>query len=408
VQPGVRKDSLIKAAALLVAAVAGGAVAVAGAALVGVGEGTTTVREVIRDFGPRVNEVSSDTRSGKAMTVNQIYRIAAPGVVQVTSTTKVQIPADPFFGNPFGLPSTETQRALGSGFVIDKAGYIVTNYHVIRGAQSVQVSFSNNGSMKAEIVGSDPSTDVALLKVKASSRALKPLDLGNSDAVGVGDQVVAIGNPFGLERSISAGIVSALQRSLPSPAGMTIDHVIQTDAALNHGNSGGPLLNAQGEVIGVNSAIETGDSGSQGNVGIGFAIPINTVRDVVAQLKAHGHVDHPFLGVDTRPIEPSIAKLFRLPVDHGLLVERVFNDTGAARAGLRGGTTQVVVAGESYLLGGDEIVKAGGMEVASTERLRDIVSQKRPGDTLKLEYYRGAERRTADVKLGRQPPTPLE
>ena len=227
------------ASALLVAAVAGGGVALAGAKIFGVGEGTTTVREVVRDFAtPNQSNVGSRSQAGNALTLSDIYKQDAPGVVQVTSTTKVQIPQTDFFGNPFGS-GTQVQRSLGSGFVIDKAGYIVTNYHVVGSAQSVQVSFSNNDSMKAKIVGKDPSTDTALLKVSASSRALKPLQLGNSDSVQVGDQVAAIGNPFGYDRSITEGIVSALQRSLTSPGGTMIDKVIQTDAALNHGNSGG-------------------------------------------------------------------------------------------------------------------------------------------------------------------------
>lgn len=396
------------ATALLVAAVAGGGVAVALASLVGVGEQTTTVREVVPDFQPRSGDVASSDRSGGALSLRDIYKRDAPGVVQVTSTTKVRLSQSDWFGNSFGLPGNDVQRSLGSGFVIDKAGYIVTNYHVVGAAQSVQVSFSNSDSMKAQVVGKDPSTDIALLKVEASSRALKPLELGNSDTVQVGDQVAAIGNPFGYDRSISAGIVSALQRSLTSPDGSPIDRVIQTDARLNHGNSGGPLLNAQGQVVGVSSAIATGDTGSQGNVGIGFAIPINTVRDVVAQLKAHGRVDHPLLGVLGRSITDEIAKQFQLPVQRGVLVERVISGSGAEQAGLRGGTTQVVVAGESYQLGGDLIVKAGGQDVASTERLREIVSSLKPGDTLSVEYFRGNERRSADVKLGRQSPSPQE
>jgi S1-C subfamily serine protease len=397
------------AAALLVAAVAGGIVAVAGASLAGIGEGTTTVRELIREQSfPGESSVSSKTLNGTSLTLRDIYKRDAPGVVQVTSTTKVRLPQNDFFANPFGLPGTEVQRALGSGFVIDKAGYIVTNYHVVGEAQSVQVSFSNSDAMKAQIVGKDPYTDIALLKVGASSRALKPLDLGNSDTVQVGDQVAAIGNPFGYDRSITLGIVSALQRSLTAPNGSPIDHVIQTDAALNHGNSGGPLLNTRGQVIGVSSAISTGDTGSQGNVGIGFAIPINTVRDVIAELKQHGRVDHPYLGVIGHPISANIAKLFNLPADHGLLVERVIPGSGAEKAGLRGGTNPELVEGESYQLGGDLIVKAGGIELASTERLREIVAERKPGDTLEIEYYRGREPRTADVKLGRQPPTPQE
>ena len=403
----VRKDTVPKAAGLFVAALAGGAVAVIGAGLVGVGEKTTTVREVLVD---RSSEGSvSQLEAGPRLTLRDIYRERAPGVVQVTSTTKVRLPRSQWFGNPFGLPPTEVQRSLGSGFVIDKAGLVVTNYHVVRTAKSVYVSFSNSDSMRAEIVGRDAATDVALLKVVASSRALTPLRFGDSDEVQVGDQVAAIGNPLGYERSITLGIVSALHRSLTSPEGAPIDRVIQTDAVLNRGNSGGPLLNAQGEVIGLSSAIATGDTAS-GNTGIGFAIPINTVRDVVAQLKARGHVEHPFFGAVTRPIGSRIARIFNLPAERGLLVESVDPASGAAQAGLVGGSEPVVLAGESYLLGGDLIVKADGMNVATTERLREIVSQHRPGDTVSIEFFpfRESESRTVEVKLGRQSPPPLE
>ncbi len=388
------------------AAMAGGTVAVAGGSLFGVGRETTTVREVVVGGGFSSNNVVQ-TRGAKGMTLRDIYKHDAPGVVQVTSTTKVVLPANQFYGNPF-LPGTKVQRSLGSGFVIDKAGYIVTNYHVVSTAPAVRVSFSNSDSMTAQIVGKDPSTDIALLRVTASSRALKPLELGDSDSLQVGDQVAAIGNPLGYDRSISAGIVSALQRSLTSPNGSPIDRVIQTDALLNHGNSGGPLLNAQGEVVGVSSAIVNWGGGTQDNTGIGFAIPINTVLDVVAQLKAHGRVEHPLLGVLGRPINAEIAKLYRLPARRGLLVERIISGSGAEKAGLRGGSSPVVVAGESYMLGGDLIVKAGGQGVSTTERLREIVAQHRPGDTIKVEFFRGSERRTVDVKLGRQPPTPQE
>jgi S1-C subfamily serine protease len=393
------------AASLLFAAVAGGAVAIAGAAFLDVGENTTTVREVVLDR-PTLSGNVSQAGSGR-LTLRDIYRRGAPGVVQVTSTTKVKLPRSQWFGNPFGMQEgSEVQRSLGSGFVIDKAGLVVTNYHVVGSAQSVYVSFSNSDSMRAEVVGKDPATDVALLKVVASSRALKPLELGDSDDVDVGDQVAAIGNPLGYERSITLGIVSALQRSLTSPGGAPIDRVIQTDAVLNRGNSGGPLLNAQGRVIGVSSAIAT-DTGS-GNTGIGFAIPINTVKDVVAQLKARGHVEHPFFGVVSRPVTPRVARIFNLPADRGLLVETVYPASGAAEAGLLGGLDPVVLAGESYLLGGDLIVKADGMAVASTERLREIIARHSPGDTVSIEFFRDNERRTVDVKLGRQSPPPLE
>ena len=398
------------AGALLVAALAGGTVAVIGASLVGTGEHTTTIRELVQAPASVPGNVSQ-TSEERPLTVRAIYDRDAPGVVQVTTTTKVKLPQTDWFGNPFGPPGTEVQRSLGSGFVIDKAGYIVTNYHVVGNAQSVHVSFSNNDSMKAEVIGKDPATDVALLKVKASSRALKPLPLGDSDGIHVGDQVAAIGNPLGLDRSITLGIVSALHRSLTSPEGTPIDRVIQTDAALNHGNSGGPLLNAQGQVVGVSSAISTGGTGAEGNIGIGFAIPINTVRDVVAELKAQGHVDHPYLGVVTRPVSTTMARIFNLPVQKGLLVESVAAGSGADRAGLHGGTDQVVVEGESYQLGGDVITKADGMAVATMERLREIISQHKPGDSLSVVFYRTgtstqSEPLKAEIKLGRQSPLP--
>jgi S1-C subfamily serine protease len=394
------------AAGLLVAAVAGGAVALAGAALMGVGDNTTTVREVLVDR-PSISGDISQTEPGQRLTLRDIYRMDAPGVVQVTSTTKVKLPRSQWFGNPFGLQGTDVQQSLGSGFVIDKAGLVVTNYHVVGDARTVYVSFSNSDSMRAEIVGRDASTDVALLKVIASSRALKPLELGDSDAVEVGDEVAAIGNPLGYERSITLGIVSALQRSLTSPGGAPIDRVIQTDAVLNRGNSGGPLLNAQGKVIGVSSAIAAGDPGT-GNSGIGFAIPINTVTDVVAQLKMQGHVEHPFFGIVTRPVTSQIARVFNLPAEKGLLVESVSPGSGAEQAGLVGGSDQVVLAGESYQLGGDLVVKVDGMPVTKSERLREIVAQHEPGDTVLVEFYRDSELRTTNVKLGRQSPPPLE
>ena len=199
--------------------------------------------------------------------------------------------------SPFDAPQRRRQQALGSGFVIDKAGHIVTNYHVIEGADQIEVSFSNQDTLRATIVGSDPSTDIAVLRVEASSRSLTPLVLGNSGVVRVGDPVVAIGNPFGLARTATAGIVSAVQeRTITAPNGYPIDHVIQTDAPINSGNSGGPLLNDRAQVIGVNSQIAPAQ-GSSGNVGIGFAVPSNTVKEVVAQLVATGQVDRAYLGI---------------------------------------------------------------------------------------------------------------
>jgi S1-C subfamily serine protease len=394
------KRILLSAAGVALAALGAG-LALGGAALFGdLGGKTTTVREVQALATPAATQAPA---ARTALSINDIYKRAASGVVQVTSTTIVNVPADPFFGNLF--PQRQRQEVLGSGFVVDKAGHIVTNYHVVDGAEGVRVSFSNGSSMKATVVGSDPSSDLAVLKIDASSRALTPLPLGDSDEMKVGDPVVAIGNPFGLDRTVTAGIVSAIQRAIPAPNGYTIDHVIQTDAAINHGNSGGPLLNGRGEVIGVNSQIETGGAGG-GNVGVGFAIPSNTVKTVIAQLIREGRVDRAFIGISAVSITRDLARVFRLPVSKGLLVQSVQPGSGAAKAGLKAGTTPVVLAGESYNLGGDIIVKAGGSPVASLDKLRDVVAARKPGDTLRLVIYRGDKKKNVDVKLGRLPVSP--
>jgi S1-C subfamily serine protease len=393
---------LENAAGLVVTALLGGGLALGGAALFGGFDGSTTTINRVVGVPPSGTPVLSQT--GKALTINQIYRRAAPGVVQVTATQLVSVPSvDPFFGFPFP-PQARQTKALGSGFVIDKAGHVVTNYHVVAGARAVEVSFSNNESLKARIVGTDPSTDVAVLKVDAHSRALTPLNLGNSDGVHVGDSVVAIGNPFGLERTVTTGIVSALQRVIPAPSrNYSIDHVIQTDAALNKGNSGGPLLDAGGNVIGVNSQIQTGDSASTGNVGVGFAVPINTVKTVAAQIIRTGHAEHAFLGITAQPVSDSAAKLFRLPSAHGLLVETVKPGSAAAKAGLRAGSQSATLAGVTYPLGGDLIDTVQGDPLYSIEQLRDAIGDKKPGDEVKLGVYRGDKHRTVTVKLGRQP-----
>jgi S1-C subfamily serine protease len=381
----------------MVAALLGGGVALGGAAALGkLGEKTTVIREVAAVGAPAP---AAFQQNGQRRSINDIYRASAPGVVHVDTTSRVAQSEDPFFGNPFG--TAETQRALGSGFVIDKAGHIVTNYHVVRGAMSIQVSFSNNERIKARLVGVDPSTDIAVLKVGVKSRALRSLPLGDSDNVRVGDQVIAIGNPFGLDRSVTAGIVSAVQRRIEAPNRLAISHVIQTDAALNHGNSGGPLLNAQGAVIGVNAQIETGGT-AQGNVGIGFAIPINTVKTVVADLIAHGKVEHAFLGIEGKTLQPSIARLFHLPVSRGVLVATVRKNSGAAAAGLKAASNEVTVEGESWPAGGDVIVSLDGQPVATVERLVDLIAAKKPGDKIDLQVVRGSERVHVTVKLGRQ------
>jgi len=242
--------------------------------------------------------------------------------------------------------------------------------------------------------------------VNENASALTPLTLGDSDRVQVGDEVVAIGNPFGLDRTATAGIVSALQRGIEAPNGFTIDHAIQTDAPINHGNSGGPLLDTQGQVIGVTSQIETGDSTTSGNVGIGFAVPSNTVKNVVAQILRTGKVAHAYLGISGEDITSSLAQNYKLPATSGVLVAAVYGGTGASKAGIHAGTTRVVVAGETYVLGGDIIVALDGKPISSIDNLRDAIAAQKPGDKIRLTIYRGATKKSVTVTLGRQPASP--
>jgi S1-C subfamily serine protease len=393
----VPKTALTQIGALLAAAIAGGAIAVAGTALLlGVGDDDDGSTDAA------VTQVTSSTpdrfRRDQPLSLAEVYRRSEGGVVQVSVTNVVQ-GEDPLFR----LPQQQQPRGLGSGFVIDKSGHIVTNFHVIEGADEVEVSFSNGEEMSASVVGSDPSTDIAVLKVDTESRALRVLTLGNSDQLEVGDEVVAIGNPLGYERTMTAGIVSALGRVIESPGQFAIDEVIQTDAPINSGNSGGPLLDAAGRVVGVNTQIA---SLSGGNIGIGFAVPINTVRDVTAQLIGTGQVAHAYLGVATQEIDEEIYDTFNLDAERGLLIAEVIEGSAAEEAGLRGGTQQEVVEGTTWLLGGDIIVKADGKELTEEGQLRDLIESKDPGDELELEIIRDGETRTVNVKLGRRPTSP--
>jgi S1-C subfamily serine protease len=387
--------SWTRGAALVSAGLLGGGAAVGiGAAVDSDDGGVTTVLSTATTS--QSSRFAADDESGKS--VQEIYAQSGPGVVQVSSGS---VDAnDPFFG-----PQPATR--LGSGFVIDKSGRIVTNYHVIEGAQEVEVNFSGDDRVPARVVGSDPSTDLAVLEIDAQARALTPLPLGNSDAVRVGDSVVAIGNPFGLERTVTAGIVSALQREIVAPNGYTIDEVIQTDAPINRGNSGGPLLNAEGEVIGVNSQIESSEGG--GNVGIGFAVPISTVREVVSQILENGRVEHAYLGVRMQAIDENLAQTFRLSVDSGILIVDVVDGSPADEAGLQGGDQQVIVGGTSYVLGGDIVTAVDGEPVAGPDDLRRLIMDKEPGEAMTLEVHRGdrgESERTVSITLGRQPAEP--
>jgi S1-C subfamily serine protease len=395
----VSTAALTQIGALLAAAIAGGVVAVGGTALLlGIGddddEGGAT-----EAAATQLGALAPDRfKRDEPLSLAEIYKRSEGGVVQVAVTDVVE-GVDPLFR----IPQQEQQRGLGSGFVIDKSGHIVTNFHVIEGADEVEVSFSNGEEMSAAIVGSDATTDIAVLKVDAGSRALRVLELGNSDQLEVGDEVVAIGNPLGYERTMTAGIVSALGRVIESPGQFAIDEVIQTDAPINSGNSGGPLLDAAGRVVGVNTQIA---SVSGGNIGIGFAVPINTVRDVTAQLIGKGEVDHAYLGVVAQEIDEDISDTFKLDAERGLLIAEVTEGSAADKAGLRGGSQQVVVDGRTWILGGDIIVKADGKELRTDDELRDLIESKDPGDELELEIRRDGETRTMNVKLGRRPTSP--
>jgi S1-C subfamily serine protease len=333
--------------------------------------------------------------------VNQIYKADGDGVAFIESQLE---PQESELINPFGEPEAESGGvATGSGFVIDGEGHILTNNHVIEGASKVEVKLGESEKeYEAEVVGADPGTDIALLKVEAPSKELHPLTLGHSAEVEVGDPVVAIGNPFGLDRTVTSGIVSALQRQIQAPNGFSINHVIQTDAAINPGNSGGPLIDSGGAVIGINSQIATG-GGGDGNVGIGFAIPIDTIRAEISQLETKGEVEHAFLGISGGTITPELAKALNLPVEQGVIVQQVVKKGPADKAGLEAGTTSATINGQEVRLGGDIITEANGKPVKGMEELVEVIQDSKPGDKLELKILRGGDEKTATVTLGTQP-----
>jgi S1-C subfamily serine protease len=353
---------------------------------------------------PITASTSSSKGSGDANTVNEIYRQDGQGVAFIESTlAPEESSASPF--NPFGEgESSGGGVATGSGFLIDNEGHIVTNNHVVEGATKVEVKLgSSDTEHEAEVVGTDPATDVALLKVDVPAGQQHPLSLGDSSKVNVGDPVVAIGNPFGLDRTVTAGIVSALQRQIQAPNGFAISHVIQTDAAINPGNSGGPLIDSQGRVIGINSQIQTGGSGD-GNVGIGFAVPINTAREVVEQIEEHGKVQHAYIGISGGDITPALAKALKLPVEKGVLVNEVVKGSPADKAGLEGGDTEATIEGAPVRLGGDIVTEVEGKPVSSMEEVVDAVNSAQPGDKMELTVLRGDnETKHVTVTLGVRP-----
>jgi S1-C subfamily serine protease len=322
-----------------------------------------------------------------SLSAGEIYRRDAPGVVVVTAVTETQ---DPFSG-------TQQASSLGSGFVLNRDGYILTNAHVVLDATAVEVGFSSGDTYPAEVVGVDESTDVGVLKVDVPADALTPLELGSADDVAVGDPVVAIGNPLGTERTITSGIISAVAREIDSLVpGIKIYGALQTDAAINHGNSGGPLIDRNARVIGINSQIL---SENNGNVGIGFAIPIDTAKRVAEQIIDTGHAQHTFLGIEGTELVPEIAKAVDIPVDHGVLVADVTPDSPAEKAGVRGGDETRTVEGQTITLGGDVITAIDGERMESFSDLAGTVASHRPGDRVTLDVVRDGETLQIDVTL---------
>ena len=377
-------------AILLAAAVVGGiAGAAIGVLLAGNGSGPTEVQV----SSPA--QTGSPVSSGASLSPGAVYRSDAPGVVVITDTRTRVIP--PTFFTP---SEKEKVGALGSGFVIDAKGDIVTNDHVVAGSSGIRVGFSGGGSYPATIAGTDPSSDIAVVRVEAPRSALHPLAF-ESNAIQVGDAVYAIGNPFGLDRTMTAGIVSAVGRDIQAPNGLTIPDAIQTDAAINHGNSGGPLLDRLGNVVGVNAQIEGGTVDA--NVGVGFAIPGKTARSVAEQLIATGHAKHPWLGVQIDEIDPAVAGAIRGLPAHGVEVVKVVRNSPAAKAGLKPATQSVPADGVSAFSGGDSIVAVNGEKVASPAQLAAILARHEPGDSVTLTVVRNGAPRTVHVTLGNVP-----
>jgi S1-C subfamily serine protease len=347
---------------------------------------------------------SNASQQSKSLSPHDIYVKDAPGVAFVTSTI-VQKTESPF--NLFGGGETQRQgQATGSGIVIDDNGTILTNYHVVENAIKVTVSFEKGKTVDAQVVGKDPSNDLAVLRIHPDGLTLHPLTLGSSSGVQVGDPVLAIGNPFDLERTLTTGVISALQRQITAPNGFAIDNVLQTDAPINPGNSGGPLLDASGRVIGINSQIETGGSGG-GSVGIGFAVPIDTAKAEISQLEKGGTVRGAYIGLTSLTIDGSLSAL-NLPVKSGALVQSVQKGTPAEKAGIRGGTVSGSTENGQVAVGGDIVVSIDGKAVNSSEDLAADVTAKKPGDKVTVGLLRangkgGYEHKTVTVTLASRP-----
>ena len=321
----------------------------------------------------------------------EIYRRVSPGVVNITSTT---LSFDFFF-------SAIPQQGSGSGSIIDAQGHILTNYHVIEEARQLEVTLlTEERKFEAKVVGIDPTNDLAVIKVDPANASLTRVPLGSSAHLRVGQKALAIGNPFGLQGTLTVGVISSLQRSIQDRSGRLIDDVIQTDAAINPGNSGGPLLNAQGELIGINTQIF---STSGGSIGIGFAVPVDTARRIIPDLISTGRVRRPFARLEGYRITPRLAQMLDLPVAQGILVARTTKGDSFSKAGIRGGRRTYRVGNRRLILGGDIIVEADSQTVDSIARLKRIVDNRRPGEAIELKIYRNGRPMTIAVTLLERP-----
>ena len=369
----MKRRSIRTAAAITLTALVGAGEGVTAFALAGAGESTSPTRTALAGTPAAATEQGS--------TVNDVFESASASVVEISTSAATQ-------GGPFGFD--QPQSGVGSGFVYDEAGHIVTNYHVVEGAETVTVTFSDGTEREATVVGTDPSTDLAVIKVDAPAGALEPLALADSGSLEVGDLVVAIGSPYGLEGTVTAGIVSALGRQIQAPNGATISGAIQTDAAINQGNSGGPLLDAAGRVVGVNAQIE---SGNGGNVGLGFAVPGSTVRSVASQLVKGEQVEHAYLGVQIETVPANVAEELGGPERSAVAITEVTPGSPAAKAGLRAGD------GAARTL----VTAVDGKPVESAADLQAAIAAKESGDEVELTVVRDGSERSLSVMLGSRP-----
>ena len=343
---------------------------------------------------------SEPAAAGDALTAGEIYEKAGPAVAFVAAEQSGSTS-----GSPLGPVPGNGGTATGSGFLIDDAGTILTNAHVVDGSEAVTVKLGEDGeTLDAKVVGADDSTDVAVLRVDPDKVQAAPLRIGDSDAATVGDAVVAIGNPFGLDRTVTTGIVSGLQREISAPDGFTISDVIQTDAAINPGNSGGPLISSAGEVLGINSQIAT--AGGGGSVGVGFAVPINTAQSVADQILDDGQADHAFIGISGADLTPQIADVLNLDLSEGALIQDVTPGSPADDAGLKVGDATMSVDGNEIRVGGDVITAVDGEPVTGMDDVVAAVNRKVPGDKLTLEISRGGEPKTVELTLADRPAKP--